>query len=133
MIKNLEIGQVLKTPNGRYCKVIAKRNGLYGLSDYTNEKSALAATVAYRWLNRFGLSGFTVVGGKRAKVKAKAVEVEDEFIDSQPKADDTITFTKTGLGKLKLSELQDLAVKAGVPAYGTKKELVGRILSAIKQ
>lgn len=51
MSKALKIGSILETPTGEFAKVINVRNGVYGLSGWTNRKNAERATVAHVHMN----------------------------------------------------------------------------------
>lgn len=50
-----KVGQVLANPLGQYTKIISVKNGIYGHCGWTSRKAAEKATVAHKFVNKFGL------------------------------------------------------------------------------
>lgn len=116
-----KLGQILVNSLRQYTKVISFKNGVYGISGWTSRDHAEKATVAHKFVNRFGLKyaeAKAVKGGKSSK---------DTHADDDKKSPND-TPTKSEINKLKADDARALAEKLGVDAEGTGVEVKDRLL-----
>ena len=115
------VGTILTNKLGEFTKVISLRNGIYGITGWVKkQKKAEEATVATKFVNKFGLkyAGVSII--KKGKVSKEAPkETEPETGD-----DDELDLTKA-----KGDDLKAYAEKNDIDITGLKT--VGEIREAV--
>lgn len=92
MLKEYKVGDILENSIRQFAKVISIKNGIYGLSGWTSKENAEKATVAYKYVNGYGLSyaGVKLISsGSSKKTEAPSVKASSKTTttkESKPKA-----------------------------------------------
>lgn len=71
MDNKFKVGMILENPIRQFSKIISRKNGVYGLSEWSNRINAEKATVAYIHLNIYGLQYANVRVVETGKGKSK--------------------------------------------------------------
>ena len=53
--KEYVVGSILKAQDGTYTKIISEKRGVYGISGWSQQRSAKESTVAHKFINKYGL------------------------------------------------------------------------------
>lgn len=71
MDNKFKVGMILENPIRQFSKIISHKNGVYGLSEWSNRINAEKATVAYIHLNIYGLqyANVRIIEVKKGKSK----------------------------------------------------------------
>lgn len=122
--KEFKVGQIIKNSLNQYTKIISHNRGVYGLSGWTNQKSAEKATVAVKYVNKYGLqyANAMVVSGKgKGKSESNAPDTDNASNSDAP--------TKASIAKLSADEAKDLLKKETGDEVETGKEAKERLVT----
>lgn len=118
MIKDIKVGTILENSIREFTKVLVIKDGMYGITGWSNLKGTKDSKVVVTYLNSFGIesTGATIVKGDKPVVANAPAPTSDAP-------------TKTSLGKLSAEEVKALAVELKLDAEGTKPEILERLFT----
>lgn len=123
-MKEYALGTILVNKLGEYTKVISLRNGIYGITGWVKkQKQAEKATVATKFVNKFGLkyAGASIIKkGKVSKEAPKETEPksgDDDVLDlTKAKGDDLKAYAKENnidiTGLTKVADIREAVIEA---------------------
>ena len=131
--KAYKVGTILENSLRQFTKVISVRRGVYGISGWSARKSAEKATVATKFVNRYGLkfAGAKVVtkGGSAKKSTAKASTSSKSAnapADKGSKSTATKTAPKSKAGKTAKTAAKKTAAKKTASKKSTAKKTTAK-------
>lgn len=112
-----KVGQLLENSIRQFAKIVSVKNGIYGLTGWTDRRSAEKSTVARVFVNVYGLRNASVKSyGKTESVKDTATVSKPEtakVVEEKP--------TKAYINKLSANDAKALCKKVtGVDAENGK-------------
>lgn len=118
MIKDIKVGTILENSIREFTKVLVVKDGMYGITGWSNLKGTKDAKVVVTYLNAFGLESAEV----------KIVKGDKPVVANAPATTGDAP-TKASLGKLSAEEVKALAVELKLDAEGTKPEILERLFT----
>jgi hypothetical protein len=122
MSQEFKVGQIIENSLRQFTKIISVRNGIYGISGWASRESAEKATVAHKFVNKYGLAyaNAVIVKGSKASV-SKPTETDES---SEPATD---KLSKSAINKLNAADAKALAEKEGLSIEGNAKDVKERL------
>ena len=103
MFENVKVGTILENSIRQFAKVISSKNGMYGLSHWGTREQAMKSTVAFKFLNVYGLQSGNVRIVKADRIKTypsvgNSASTTGATTSSKPKGKGTVK-SKTSIAK----------------------------------
>lgn len=123
MIKDIKVGTILENSIREFTKVLVIKDGMFGITGWSNLKGTKDSKVVVTYLNSFGIES---TGAKIVKGDKPVVANAPATTGNAPEGDKP---TKASLGKLSAEEVKALAVELKLDAEGTKPEILERLFT----